>query len=116
MEEERFELLEEELEYAIRDNISKNKRIYYVNAWDFDDLRMLLNQQDKEIKQLKQSTRQLAINELKKLKDYFCEEYVDDEGYKTNDREITKDGCEIANEIDNQIKDLEGKVYEIKKN
>lgn len=60
-----------------------------------------------EIKQLKQSQKQLAISELKKLKDYFCEEYVDDEGYKTNDREITKDGCEIANEIDNQIKKLE---------
>ena len=60
-----------------------------------------------EIKQLKQSQKQLAISELKKLKDYFCEEYVDDEGYKTNDCEITKDGCEIANEIDNQIKDLE---------
>ncbi len=58
-------------------------------------------------KQLKQSQKQLAISELKKLKDYFCEEYVDDEGYKTNDCEITKDGCEIANEIDNQIKDLE---------
>ena len=57
MEEERFELLEEELEYAIRDNNSKNKRIYYVNAWDFDDLRILLNQQDKEIKELEKINR-----------------------------------------------------------
>mgnify|MGYP007068182935 FL=1 len=57
MEEERFELLEEELEYAIRDNNSKNKRIYYVNAWDFDDLRMLLNQQDKRIKELEKINR-----------------------------------------------------------
>jgi len=57
MEEERFELLEEELEYAIRDNNSKNKRIYYVNAWDFDDLRILLNQQDKRIKELEKINR-----------------------------------------------------------
>lgn len=73
-EKERFEQVEEGIGYAIKDNVSQ--RVYYFSAWDFDDLRDLLNQQDKEIKklrqekqQLKQSQKKLAVRELEKL---FC--------------------------------------------
>lgn len=63
----------------------------------------ILNQQDKEIRQLKQSQKQLAIKELEKVKNYFDDKECDDES----------DGWIITNRnvveyVDNQIKSLKG--------
>lgn len=65
-EKERFELLEdeEELGCAIRDNNSN--KIYCVTAWHFYDLRELLNQQDRRIKELEEElvyNKDLAKNQ-----------------------------------------------------
>lgn len=63
---------------------------------------------DKHKKELKQSQKQLAIEELERLKNYFCEEDEDGEGIKTGDWTITHDACEIAEFIDNRVKKLKG--------
>lgn len=63
---------------------------------------------DKHKKELKQSQTKLAISELERLKNYFCEEDEDGDGIKTGDWTIIHDACEIAEFIDNQIKELKG--------
>lgn len=60
----------------------------------------------KENKKLKQSQKQLAINELLKLKSYFVEECLDGDDITTGDTIFTKDAVEIALQINNQIKEL----------
>lgn len=70
---------------------------------DFE-LEKLLNQQDKENQKLKQSQKQLAISELKKVKNilrYYCD--------------VKSFGCDIFNYLDNQIKELKGVNYESNK-
>lgn len=59
------------------------------------------------IEELKQSRKQLAINELLKLKSYFVEECLDGDDITTGDTIFTKDAIEIALQISNQIKELE---------
>lgn len=59
-----------------------------------------------ENKRLKQSQKQLAINELLKLKSYFVEECLDGDDITTGDTIFTKDAVEIALQISNQIKEL----------
>lgn len=61
-----------------------------------------------ENKKLKQSQKELAIEELEKLKNYFCEEDEDGDGFKTGDWTITHDACEVAEFIDNRVKELKG--------
>ena len=51
---------------------------------------------------------QLAIAELEKVKNYFIEECEDGDGIKTEDRVIKKDIYEVADFIENQIKELKG--------
>lgn len=65
----------------------------------------LLNQQDKEIKQLKQSQKQLAISELEKSKD-FIDHNIEIE----NDIGVLK----LQEFYDNQIKKLKGEMCEKK--
>ena len=48
-----------------------------------------------------------AVEKLEKVKDYFCEEDEDGDGVKTGDWTITKDACDVAEFINNQIKELE---------
>ena len=48
----------------------------------------------------------LAIQELEKVKNYFIEECEDGDGIKTEDRVIKKDIYEVADFIENQIKEL----------
>ena len=80
----------------------------------------LLNQQDKELSklqasyqqvkeensQLKQSQKQLAVEELEKLKDFFLEPYRDEE--MDTDFLITKDAGSIADYVLDRIKELGG--------
>lgn len=60
----------------------------------------LLNQQDKEIRQLKQSQNQLAIKIIKKLRDKICKI-----GY---DEDYNIDYFTVMKEIDDEIKSLKG--------
>lgn len=69
------------------------------------DCEALGNVKDLE-KQFKQSQKQLAIEELEKVKNYFCEEDEDDDGIKTGDWTITHDACEVAEFIEEQLKEL----------
>lgn len=64
---------------------------------------ILLNQQ------LKQSQSQKMIEVLEKVKNYFVEECEDADGIKTGDQVITKDIIEVADFVNNQIKELRGK-------
>ena len=50
----------------------------------------------------------IAIQELEKVKNYFIEECEDGDGIKTEDRVIKKDIYEVADFIENQIKELKG--------
>lgn len=45
---------------------------------------------------------------LKKVKDFFIEDYEDEDGYKTEDRTITKDIIEVADFIDSLINEVMG--------
>ena len=83
-------------------------------------LEELLNQQDKELSklrasyqqvkeensQLKQSQKQLAVEELEKLKDFFLEPYRDEE--IGTDFLIVKDAGSIADYVLDRIKELKG--------
>lgn len=55
-----------------------------------------------------QNQKLLAIQELEKVKNYFIEECEDGDGIKTEDRVIKKDIYEVADFIENQIKELKG--------
>lgn len=61
-----------------------------------------------QVLQQKQNQTQLAIQELEKVKNYFIEECEDGDGIKTEDRVIKKDIYEVADFIENQIKELKG--------
>lgn len=85
----------------IRDTEMVNQPLYY----DLETVASLLNRQDKRIKeleeenqQLKQSQKQLAIEELEKLKKYW--DWYKNTKYKT--------GAVMDFYIDNQIKELKG--------
>ena len=99
-EKERFELFGE---HCIKDN-SPDARPQLLNAYVAC---VMLNEQDKRIKeleeenqQLKQSQKQLAIKELEKLKENAWQSATD----------ISQliDYTELAKIIDNQIKELKG--------
>ena len=47
-----------------------------------------------------------AVEQLEKVKDYFCEEDIDGDGVKTGDWTITKDASEVAEYLDNLIEEL----------
>lgn len=93
---ERFEIKDRWLV----DTENNYKQIYAVDSYIDRPVIDLLNQQDKEIKQLKQSQKQLAIDKLKGLRDKIC-----DIGY---DEDYNTDYFEVMKEIDNQIKSLKG--------
>lgn len=82
-EKERFELLKDNFTYIIIDNKTEKALMVY-------DICDLLNKQNKTIKKLGQSQKQLAIIELEKLK-----EVVDNKSL-------------LAECIDDQIKELKG--------
>ena len=104
--------------------INKNERLHY--RLIINQLKQQLEEKDKEIEKLKitknnaiecadlfkvaLSVRQkdLAIQELEKVKNYFIEECEDGDGIKTEDRVIKKDIYEVADFIENQIKELKG--------
>lgn len=67
-----------------------------MNVYDIVDL---LNQQDKEIQQLKQSQKQLAISELEKVKDIL---------WASQDIGNLIDNDMFLGKLDNQIKSLKG--------
>ena len=84
------------------------ERIYYQNQ---------LQASQEDINKLFQSAYQspiavglneIAIQELEKVKNYFIEECEDGDGIKTEDRVIKKDIYEVADFIENQIKELKG--------
>lgn len=93
-------------------NIENNK----VYIWGYElckgsewkDFLEVVNKLGEENKRLKQSQKQLAIEKLERLKNYFCEEDEDGDGIKTGDWTITHDACEIAEFIDEQLKELKG--------
>ena len=61
---------------------------------------------ERENQQLKQSQKQLAVEELEKLKDFFLEPYRDEE--MDTDFLITKDAGSIADYVLDRIKSLKG--------
>lgn len=135
-EKERYEWdkIEESYEW-IRDTETDNQPLYY----DLKTVAHLLNQQDKYIKELeshteelenikaiqivdaikgyenqirnlKQAQKQLAVEELEKLKDFFLEPYRDEE--MDTDFLITKDAGSIADYVLDRIKELGGEENE----
>lgn len=131
-EKERYEWdkIEESYEW-IRDTETGNQPLYY----DLKTVAHLLNQQDKYIKELeahteelenikaiqivdaikgyenqirnlKQEQKQLAVEELEKLKDFFLEPYRDEE--MDTDFLIKKDAGSIADYVLDRLKELGG--------
>ena len=85
----------------------KNQDYYWSEINKLDELyNKDLEERLEEVKQLKQSQKQLAINELLRLKSYFVEECLDGDDITTGDTIFTKDAVEIALQISNQIKEL----------
>lgn len=94
--------------YPIKDSEFVNdlkKEIDFLTE-DSQKLREFYDKLIEENKKLKQSQKQLAINELLKLKSYFVEECLDGDDITTGDTIFTKDAVEIALQINNQIKEL----------
>lgn len=92
-EKERYELFGE---HCIKDN-NPDARPQLLDAYVAC---VILNEQDKENQQLKQSQKQLAISELVKIK-----RYIGDNAYYIDEINF---GEEINEYIDNQIKELKG--------
>ena len=86
--------------YTMQERKKYNKQIAFYENY--------LKKYKDENQQLKQLQKELAISELEKVKNYFCEEDEDGDGIKTGDWTITHDACEVAEFIDNQIKELKG--------
>ena len=115
-EKERYEIVyfDNDTSWKIIDNKTKQE------VGGIDDMIKLLNQQDKELSklrasyqqvkeensQLKQSQKQLAVEELEKLKDFFLEPYRDEE--IGTDFLIVKDAGSIADYVLDRIKELKG--------
>lgn len=89
----RIKELEEELDDAKRDYIPKLE-------FGLQRANKMGRDAEEENQQLKQSQKQLAIEELKGLRDKIC-----DIGY---DEDYNTDYFEVMKEIDNQIKELKG--------
>lgn len=81
------------------------EHIENIKAIEFIDA---IQNYEQQIREFKQSQKQLAIEKLERLKNYFCEEDEDGDGIKTGDWTITHDACEIAEFIDEQLKELKG--------
>ena len=106
----------ERYEYYLGTNSIKDNKTNQIYDYVVD----LLNQQHKELSklrasyqqvkeensQLKQSQKQLAVEELEKLKDFFLEPYRDEE--MDTDFLITKDAGSIADYVLDRIKELGG--------
>ena len=75
-----------------------NELLQFFNIFDENEL----------VDKVKEPQTQLAIQELEKVKNYFIEECEDGDGIKTEDRVIKKDIYEVADFIENQIKELKG--------
>lgn len=78
--------------------------------YNFDEL--VKNSKEKEINpsmDLKEKITREKIELLERVKDYFCEEVVDEDEYPTLDTVYTKDAVEIAQFIDRLIEELEEK-------
>ena len=86
------------------DKISDND----YNEYDIEGACGLLNQQDEEIKQLKQSQKELAISELEKVKTKFNGERPIDELASEVGIELGYTTMQINNFVNNQIKSLKG--------
>ncbi len=74
-----------------------------------DDIVDLLDEKDQQIKELEEKekgNKQLAIEELEKLKNFFLKPYKDEE--MDTDFLITKDEGSIADYILDRIKELRG--------
>ena len=100
-----YSMLYETLEKQGCDNVAS--QIDQMTGWTYDkEVNWLKGNRNYD--QLKQSQKQLAIEELEKLKDFFLEPYKDEE--MDTDYIITKDAGEIADYLLDQIKQLkEGK-------
>ena len=100
-----YSMLYETLEKQGCENVAS--QIYQMTSWTYDKEADWLKG-NRNYDKLKQSQKQLAIEELEKLKDFFLEPYKDEE--IDTDYIITKDAGEIADYILDQIKQLkEGK-------
>ena len=100
-----YSMLYETLEKQGCENVAS--QIDQMTGWTYDKEADWLKG-NRNYDQLKQSQKQLAIEELEKLKDFFLEPYKDEE--MDTDYIITKDAGEIADYILDQIKQLkEGK-------
>lgn len=100
-----YSMLYETLEKQGCDNVAS--QIDQMTGWTYDKEADWLKG-NRNYDQLKQSQKQLAIEELEKLKDFFLEPYKDEE--MDTEFLITKDAGQIADYILNQIKQLkEGK-------
>lgn len=104
-EKERYELQEifedGSFYWCLKDNDTKLLKPL-VNLHNCVDL---LNQQDKEIKQLKQSQKELAIGKLEKIKNYFNDsnddKYNESEGWIITNRNV-------VDYVNKQIEELKG--------
>lgn len=59
-------------------------------------------------RKIQQSQNKKAIEMLEKIKSYFTEEYIDEDGTPTGDWTITKDSADVAEYIDSQLEELRG--------
>lgn len=122
-------------EYDLTDEDARNSL-----CWEVEELKQQLAEKDKEIERLNlefetqedwqekwqklydetcnlnQDKISFAIEQLEKVRDYFVEEDVDGDGLKTCDWTITKDACDVAEFIDQQINELKGNVEDVKEN
>lgn len=95
-EKKRFEF--DNCNFMIRDTIENN---IYEDS-DLDDIAILLNKQDKEIKQLKQPQKQLAVEELRRIKEYIL----------LNDKYDEEVGCNIIKTFD-LLEDIRDRIEKL---
>ena len=101
----RIKELEEKYQDLKEDNDATTESLYACRTY-LDKNTSKMWELEKENQQLKQSQKQLAVEELEKLKDFFLEPYRDEE--MDTDFLITKDAGSIADYVLDRIKELKG--------
>ena len=101
----RIKELEEKYQDLKEDNDATTESLYACRTY-LDKNTSKMWELEKENQQLKQSQKQLAVEELEKLKDFFLEPSRDEE--MDTDFLITKDAGSIADYVLDRIKELKG--------
>ncbi len=120
-EKERYELAEEDYAYAIVDN--ESHKTYQNDCFDFSNICDLLNQQDKQIKELEEENKRAKICNY--LTDYFLVEKENqqlkqqlkdiEESYNNTMRYLNKTRSELLNlpkKIVEEIRDVAGDYWD----